>query len=336
MSSTLPETIPEDIKVIEITKPGGPEVLTVATRTCPVPKANEVLIKIVAAGVNRPDILQRQGLYPVPKDASDLPGLEASGIIAAVGANVSRCKIGDEVCALLPGGGYANYAVTDEGQCMRIPHGVSLIDAAGLPETVLTVWANAFDDAALKPGETLLVHGGTSGIGMTAITMAKAWGAKVITTAGTFEKCKYLRTFGVKAAYQYNDDDWATVIQSDEIGGADVVLDMTGGDFFAKNIDCLKPGGRHVSIAFLRGPMVQINLMAVMQKGLKISGSMLRPRSNAQKTKLCRAVEEYIWPLFAAGKISSITNKTFKLEQVAEAHAYMESGEHVGKILLLT
>lgn len=327
--------IPETINVIEIATPGGPEVLTPAKRPCPVPKPDEVLIKVTASGVNRPDILQRMGMYPVPKDASDLPGLEASGTIASVGANVQRWEVGDKVCALLPGGGYADYVVTHEGQCMSVPDNVDLIDAAGLPETVLTVWANVFDDADLKPGETFLVHGGTSGIGMTAISMARAWGASVITTAGTKEKCDHLKDLGIENAFHYTDDDWHTKIQSKDIGGVDVILDITGGDFFAKNIDCLKPNGRHVSIAFVRGPIGQLNLVSVMQKRLRISGSMLRPRPNSEKARLCGAIEENVWPLFANKKIKTMTHKTFPLKEARLAHEYMESGAHFGKILLI-
>ncbi len=325
--------MPKTMRAIEIATPGGPEQLTPTTRPCPEPGPTEVLIEVSAAGVNRPDILQRKGLYPPPEGASDLPGLEVSGRIIKTGANVTNKNIGDQVCALLPGGGYAQYAVADAGLCMTIPEGIDLIDAAGLPETIITVWANVFDDGQLQPHETLLVHGGTSGIGMSAISMAKAWGASVITTAGSKQKVNDLLAYGVDAAYQYNDDDWQSeIIKS---GGVDVVLDMAGGEFVAKNIACLKLGGRHISIAFLRGIQAEISILPIMLNRLKISGSTLRSRTPKEKAKLIRNVEEKIWPLFASGKMTSSTYKTFPLEEAAKAHEMMEAGTHRGKILLL-
>ncbi len=328
-------TPPEFIRAIEISKPGGPENLQLTQRPCPVPACDEVLIKVAAAGVNRPDILQRMGHYPPPEGASDLPGLEVSGTIIAVGSDVATLKIGNQVCALLPGGGYADYAVANAGLCMSIPYGIDVIDCAGFPETMITVWANVFEDGALKAGETLLVHGGTSGIGMSAITMAKAWGADVIATVGSLEKKTSLKPYDLKAIYHYNDDDWVKHITDKKNGGVDVVLDMTGGDFVEKNLACLRPGGRHVSIAFLRGIKAEINILSIMQKRLTLTGSTLRARSLAEKTRLVKAVQSAIWPLLESGKIDAMTDRKFSLEEASKAHQLMESGEHKGKILLI-
>ncbi len=327
-----PDALPETMTVIEITEPGGPEVLTLATRAVPQPGPRDVLIRIAYAGVNRPDVLQRQGLYPPPPGASDVPGLEAAGEIVALGGAVKGWTIGDKVCALLTGGGYGDYATVDAGSCLPVPAGLTLCEAASLPETAFTVWANVFDDAALKPGETLLVHGGTSGIGVMAIAMAKAIGAKVITTAGTREKCDAAQRLGADDAYNYKEDPWDVDIAAS--GGADVVLDMAGGDFVERNLACLKEGGRHVSIAFLRGAAASINIFAIMRKRLRLSGSTMKARGPSEKARLAAGLREVIWPLIEAGKIKPVIDEIFALKDAPKAHARMESGAHIGKIVL--
>jgi putative PIG3 family NAD(P)H quinone oxidoreductase len=320
------------MKAIEISSPGGPEVLRLAERPRPSPSGDEVLIKVIASGINRPDVLQRKGLYPPPPGASDLPGLEVSGVIEATGEKVTRWKRGDKVCALLTGGGYAEYATAHEGSCLLVPHGVAIEDAAGLPETIFTVWANVFDDAGLKPGETLLVHGGTSGIGVTAIMLAKAWGAKVIATASSDDKLKAIRDLGADAAFNYATEKWEEEIQ--KTGGADVVLDMAGGDFVARNIEALNFKGRHVSIAFLRGAAAEISIFQIMRKQLRLSGSTMKARSFGEKARLAAAIERNVWPLLEAGKIRPLVDRVYPLAEAAEAHRRMEEGRHVGKILL--
>ncbi|MCA8888491.1 MAG: NAD(P)H-quinone oxidoreductase [Parvularculaceae bacterium] len=322
------------MRVIEITAPGGPEALALAERAIPQPGPSDVLIRVDAAGVNRPDVLQRMGMYPPPPGASDLPGLEVSGTIAAVGDKVERWKTGNAVCALLTGGGYAEYALAHEGSCLPVPAGVSIEEAAGFPETFFTVWANVFDDAGLRSGETLLVHGGTSGIGVTAILMAKAVGARVIATASSEKKLEAIRKLGADAAFDYTSAEWEKEIQS--LGGADVVLDMTGGDFVQRNLDALNFKGRHVSIAFLRGARAEINIMSVMRKQLRLSGSTMKARDMAEKSRLAAGLEAEIWPLVAAGRIRPVIDQIFPLAEAAEAHRRMESGAHIGKILLST
>ncbi|XMO94265.1 NAD(P)H-quinone oxidoreductase [Hyphococcus formosus] len=326
--------IPHSMRAIEITEPGGPEVLRMVERPTPQVQENEILLAIEASGVNRPDVLQRMGMYPPPPGATDIPGLEAAGFVAAVGKEVSNIKVGDKICALLPGGGYAEYATVDAGSCLPVPSGFTFEQAAGLPETIFTVWANVFDDGDLKSGETLLVHGGTSGIGVTAIAMAKAFGAKVIATAGSDEKCEACRTIGANAAYNYRDCDWDKDIA--EKGGVDVVLDMTGGDFVARNLNCLNPGGRHVSIAFLRGVEASVNIFTIMQKRLRLSGSTMKSRALSEKARLARDIEKKVWPHLESGKMPITTDEVFPLDQVAEAHKRMESGAHIGKIILKT
>lgn len=328
------DDLPPMMKAIEIAGPGGPEVLRLAERPVPQPGPGEVLIRIAAAGVNRPDVLQRKGLYPPPPGASDLPGLEVAGDIVAVGSDVENWVIGDAVCALLTGGGYAQYACADAGSCLPTPNSLSIEEAASLPETFFTVWANVFDDAALQPGETLLVHGGTSGIGVTAIAMAKAIGAKVIATAGSIEKCASAMQLGADAAFHYENDKWEEKIAA--FGGADVVLDMTGGDFVARNLACLNPGGRHVSIAFLRGAEATINIFSIMQKRLRLSGSTMKARSFDEKARLARSLRDKIWPLLENGAIKPVIDRVFPLSEAAAAHAHMEAGAHTGKILLKT
>ncbi|MEL6112043.1 MAG: NAD(P)H-quinone oxidoreductase [Pseudomonadota bacterium] len=325
-----------------ITSPGDPSVLLVEERPLPSPGPGEVLIRVAAAGVNRPDILQRKGFYPPPPGASDLPGLEVSGTIIAMGHardgtpdRANRLGTGDEVCALLPGGGYATYAVADERLCLPRPHNLSLTEAAGLPETLFTVWANLFDDAGLKAGETMLVHGATSGIGTMAIAMAKAFGATVVATAGTTEKCAAAKTLGADHAMAYTDDHWETVIQEEPINGVDVILDMTGGDFFERNIACLRPGGRHVSIAFLRGNKGDVDIFALMRKCLTVTGSTLRARTPDEKARLARDIYTHVWPKIEAGDLKPVIHKAFPLTEAANAHRLMEEGSHVGKILLV-
>lgn len=320
------------MKAIAISRPGGPDVLELTDRPIPSPAAREVLIRVAAAGVNRPDILQRQGFYPPPPGASDLPGLEVSGLVDATGAEVRRWKKGDAVCALLTGGGYAQYALAQEGSCLPIPSGVSLEDAAGLPEAVFTVFANVFDDADLKPSETLLVHGGTSGIGVTAIRLAKAIGAKVYATASRLEKLDAIRALGADAAFNYETEKWDEEIK--QRGGVDVVLDMAGGDFVARNLEILNLGGRHVSIAFLRGATAEISIPALMRKRLRLSGSTMRARSFDEKARLAAAVEAQVWPLFESGRMKASTDRVFRLAEAEEAHRRLEAGAHVGKILL--
>ena len=325
-------TIPSAMQAIEISTPGGPEVLTLAERPTPSPAGNEVLIRVAAAGVNRPDVLQRMGMYPPPPGASDLPGLEAAGEIVATGPDVKTWKTGDRVCALLPGGGYAEYALADAGSCLPVPKGLSIEEAAALPETVFTVWANVFDDAKLRAGETLLVHGGTSGIGVTAIAMARAFGAKVFATAGTSEKCETCLKLGADAAFNYKDDKWDEEIVNN--GGADVVLDMTGGDFVARNLSCLNPGGRHVSIAVLRGAEATVNIFTIMRKRLRLSGSTMKARPLEEKARLAKDIRTRVWPHYENGAMKPVLDRSFPLKDAAKAHERMESGAHTGKITL--
>lgn len=329
---TPPLSPPSTMRAIEITKPGGPEVLSLAERPTPTPRAHEVLIKIAAAGVNRPEVLQRLGLYPPPPGATDIPGLECAGEIIGLGSDTNGFAIGDKVCALLPGGSYADYACVDQGSVLPVPQGFSMVQAAAIPETFFTVWANVFDDAALQPGETLLVHGGTSGIGVTAITLAKALGATVYTTAGTDEKCRAAEQIGADKAFNYKTDNWDEEIT--KLGGVDVILDITGGDFVARNLTVLNAKGRHVSIAFLRGMEATINVMMIMRKRLRLSGSTMKARSSQEKARLGQALKETVWPLFEAGKLAPVLDQTFPLIEVAKAQMRMESGDHVGKIVL--
>jgi putative PIG3 family NAD(P)H quinone oxidoreductase len=320
------------MKAVEISSPGGPDVLRVTERPTPSPGAGEVLIRVAAAGVNRPDILQRQGLYPPPPGASDIPGLEAAGLVEAVGAGVKRWKKGDAVCALLTGGGYAELALADEGSCLPIPRGLEVGDAAALPETLFTVWANVFDDAQLKAGETLLVHGGASGIGVLAIRLAKARGARVFATASSDAKIAAILGLGADAAFNYATEAWEADIQ--KRGGADVVLDMAGGDFVARNLDALNFKGRHVSIAMLRGATAEINIFQIMRKQLRLSGSTMKARPFSEKARLAAAIEREVWPIIERGARLQEIDRVFPLEAAAEAHKRLEAGAHVGKILL--
>lgn len=320
------------MRCIEIERPGGPEVLRLVDRATPVPREREVLIRVAAAGVNRPDVLQRKGLYPPPPGASDIPGLEVAGEIVALGPGATSWHVGDKVCALLTGGGYAEFATAHEGSCLPVPRGLTLEEAASLPETFFTVYANVFDDADLKAGETLLVHGGTSGIGVAAIAMAKAVGAKVIATASSEAKLAAIRKLGAELALNYTGEGWVAEVSA--FGGADVVLDMAGGDFVEKNLECLKPFGRHVSIAFLRGPVGQVNIFSLMRKRLRLSGSTMKARDTADKARLAEGLRTRFWPLIETGVIKPVLDETFPLAEASRAHERIEKGDHVGKILL--
>jgi NADPH2:quinone reductase len=323
------------MRAVEITKPGGPEVLKLVDRPLPAPRENEILIKVQAAGVNRPDILQRTGNYPVPPDASDLPGLEVAGEVTAIGKTVALCKPGDKVCALVHGGGYAEYCVAPEVQALPIPKDLTPIQAASLPETFFTVWSNVYDRGRLAPGETLLVQGGSSGIGVAAIQMAAAMGNRVFATAGSDEKCAACLRLGAEKAFNYKTQDWATEILSATAGkGMNVILDMVGGDYVPRELKCLAEEGRLVFIAYLRGPKTELNIDAVMRRRLTITGSTLRPRPVEFKGAIARSLREKIWPLIEAGRIKPEIYKTFPLEQAADAHRLMESSQHIGKIVL--
>jgi NADPH:quinone reductase len=326
--------VPGTMDCVTIEKPGGPEVLKPATCPVPQPGAGEVLVKVVAAGVNRPDVLQRRGMYAPPPGTSELPGLEIAGTVAAVGPGVTRWKQGDPVCALVAGGGYAAYCTAPEAQCMAIPQGLDMVGAACLPETVMTVWTNVFERGRLAKGESFLVHGGASGIGTTAIQMAKAWGARVFATAGGTDKVKACSALGAEAIDYKTEDFAAKVKEATGKRGVDVILDMVGGDYFAKNLDCMAVEGRLVYIAYLRGGKVELNIDTLMRKRLTVSGSTLRPRSVAEKGGIARAVEAEIWPHVAAGRIKPLIHARFPLAKAAQAHELMEANTHIGKIVL--
>lgn len=320
---------------IDPDRPGGPEVLVPVERPVPKPGRGEVLIRVRAAGVNRPDVLQRKGLYPMPPDAPTIMGLEVAGEIAAVGDGVVEYQVGQPVCALLAGGGYAEYAVAPAGQCLPVPYGLSMVEAASLPETYFTVWYNLFDRAYADAGDTVLVHGGTSGIGVTAILLGKAFGLTVFVTAGSAGKCDAARSLGADLAIDYNAQDFVAAVEEATGGrGVDIVLDMVGGDYVARNVACLAECGRHVSIAFQRGMKGELDLSAVMRKRLTLTGTMLRPRTVELKSLLANSLAEHVWPLFAHGKLRAVVDSTFPLAEAAEAHRRMEAGAHVGKIVL--
>jgi NADPH:quinone reductase len=332
--------LPESMRCIDVAAPGGPEVLHIVNRPVPRPSAGEVLIRTVAAGVNRADLLQRQGHYPPPPGASPILGMEVSGHIAELGASPSsRWQVGEAVCALLAGGGYAEYCAVPEGQCMAVPDGVSIRDAAAIPEAVITVWANLFEPRRLFAGNLVLVQGGSSGIGTMAIQMASAFGARVATTAGTDEKCSFCRGLGAEIAVNYRANngagDWAAeVARWAHPHGLDAILNMIGGDYFPKHLNLLATGGRLVHIATSHGSEVTADLRAIMLKRLLITGSTLRSRSVEEKSSLVRAVEQELWPLFASGRLRPIVDSVFPLDRAADAHRLMGSGQHTGKILL--
>jgi NADPH2:quinone reductase len=320
---------------IEITQPGTPEVLKPASRPVIQPSDSQVLIKVAAAGINRPDVFQRKGFYPAPPGVTDIPGLEVSGTVIAIGSLVEDWVIGDKVCALLPGGGYAEYAMAEQSLCLPVPANLSLTDAAALPETCFTVWHNLFERAELQAGEWLLVHGGSSGIGTTAIQMASALGVNVIATAGSDEKCVVCEELGAVKAINYNKDDFVKVCQTLTSGGVNVILDMVGGDYVQKNFSACAPKARIVSIAFLRGSKVQVDLMPLMLKQLVLTGSTLRAQPLENKARIAAGVESQVWPLIAEGKFKPIIHSRFALAQASEGHALMESSQHIGKILLI-
>jgi NADPH:quinone reductase len=323
------------MRAVEISQPGGPEVLRLAEVPKPEPKPSEILIKVAAAGVNRPDVLQRMGNYPVPPGASPLPGLEIAGEVAEVGSGVSMWKRGDKVCALANGGGYAEYCAVPETQALPLPKGLSMPEAASLPETCFTVWGNVYDRGRLAPGETLLVQGGTSGIGVTAIQMAAATGNRVFATAGSDEKVAACVKLGAERAFNYKTQDWVAEVRAATDGkGVNVILDMVGGDYVPRELKCLAEEGRLVFIAYLRGPRTELDIDAVMRKRLTITGSTLRPRTSEFKGYLARNLREKIWPLVEAGRIKPQLYKTFPLAEAAAAHRLMESSQHIGKIVL--
>jgi len=329
----IPKTLPKNMAAIEITKPGGPEVLKTANVAVPAPVHGEVLIRVAAAGVNRADVVQRQGLYPPPKGASSLPGLEVAGTVVTLGEGVSTPAVGDEVAALLSGGGYAEYVSAPAVQCLPVPKGLSLEEAAALPETCFTVWSNVFDMAGLSQGETFLVHGGTSGIGTTAIQVAAAFEAKIFATAGSAEKCAAVEKLGARAI-NYRNEDFVEIVKAEAPPGADVILDIVGGNNVQRNISAAAPDGRIISIAFLTGSKVELNLMPVMLKRLTLTGSTLRPRDVAFKGAIAEKLRTHVWPLIAMGHISPVIDTVFPLAEAAKAHALMESSAHIGKIVL--
>ncbi len=327
--------LPATMTVIAIRAPGGPEMLVAEQRPVPAPGPGEMLVKVAAAGVNRPDVMQRLGLYPPPKGATDIPGLEIAGTVAAVGGGATRWKAGDQVTALVVGGGYAEYCVAVEGHALPIPPALSPVEAAAIPETFFTVWHNVFERGALKAGETLLVHGGSSGIGTAAILLAKSFGARVIVTAGSEAKCEACRKLGADRAINYKTEDFVAVVKQATGGkGAEVILDMVGGDYIERNYEAAAVEGRVVQIAFQGSAKATVNYMRLMLKRLHHTGSTLRARANADKTAIARAIEAQVWPLVAAGKIRPVIDTTFPLAEAAAAHARMETSQHIGKIVL--
>jgi NADPH2:quinone reductase len=324
--------LPASMTCVEIKKPGGPEALVPATRPVPQPRAGELLIKVAATGVNRPDIAQRAGHYPPPPGASDLPGLEAAGTVAALGDGVTGWNVGDAVCALTPGGSYAEYCTVPAPQCLPPPRGFDMLHAAALPETYFTVWHNLFERGQLKAGETALIHGGASGIGTTAIQLAKAFGAKVVTTVRNAEKAAAVTKLGADHAVLYKDNDWAAEVK--KLGQVDVVLDMVAGDYIPQNLSLLKQDGRLVIIALQRGTKAELNAAAVMVNRLTITGSTLRPQSIESKGRMARGLKEKVWPLLEKGTIKPVIYKTFPLKDAAGAHAELERADHVGKVML--
>ncbi|MCV2879936.1 NAD(P)H-quinone oxidoreductase [Sedimentimonas flavescens] len=324
-------TLAQMMTAVEITAPGGPEVLKSTTRAVPMPGPGEILIEVAYAGVNRPDALQRAGAYKAPPGASDLPGLECSGRVAALGPDVAGWQVGDPVCALLPGGGYAEYVVTPAAHALPVPMGVSLRDAACLPETCFTVWSNIVMRGGLKAGERFLVHGGSSGIGTTAIQIASALGARVFATAGSAEKCAACADLGA-TAINYREQDFVELLRAE--GGADLVLDMVGGSYIARNIKAMADDGRMVFIAFLESPKAEINFAQIMLRRLTITGSTLRPQSDAAKAEIAAQLRDWVWPMIDAGKLRVIHDSEYPLAEAAAAHARMESNAHIGKIVL--
>jgi NADPH2:quinone reductase len=320
------------MRAVEITKAGGPEVLQLTQRPVPVAAHGQVVLKVAYAGVNRPDALQRAGLYAPPATASDLPGLEASGTVVAIGDSVAGLSVGDQVCALLPGGGYAEYVATPAAHCLPVPKRLSLKEAACLPETFFTVWSNVFTRGGLKAGERFLIHGGSSGIGTTAIQIANAFGARVFVTAGSDDKCAACVALGAEKAINYKDEDFVEVMKGE--GGADLILDMVGGDYIPRNLKTLANDGRLVQIAFLQGAVTELNFALMMMKRLTITGSTLRPQSDLAKARIAQDLREQVWPLIEVGKVAPVMDSTFELADAMGAHTRMESSGHIGKIVL--
>jgi NADPH2:quinone reductase len=329
------EKLPTQMTVVGISKPGGPEVLVPETRPVPAPGPGEILIKVHAAGVNRPDVAQRSGSYPPPPGASDLPGLEVAGEVVAIGPGAIRHRLGDKVMSLVAGGGYAQYCIAQDAQAMAVPSALSMREAGATPETLMTVWHNVFERGGLKAGETLLIHGGSSGIGTMAIQLAKAFGAKVIVTVGSKDKAEACLKLGADRAINYKTEDFVAETKAATDGdGANVILDMVGGDYVERNYDAAAIDGRIVQIAFLGGPKATVNFAKLMVKRLTHTGSTLRPRSNADKAAMVAAIEQRVMPLLRGGRIKPLMDSTFPLEKAAAAHARMESSEHIGKIVL--
>ena len=328
-------SVPREMTVVEIAGPGGPEQLKPARRPVLQPGNDEVLVRVAAAGVNRPDVMQRQGRYPPPPGASDLPGLEIAGEIVALGPKVAGLKIGDKVTALLPGGGYAEYAIAAAPLCLPVPSGISMVEAAAIPETFFTVWTNLFERGRCKPGDTVLVHGGTSGIGTTAIQLAAAWGARVFATAGSDEKARACERLGAVRGINYRTEDFVEVIRAQTEGkGVDVTLDMVAGSYVARNLEIAALEGRIVMISLLGGSRAEINMSVILTKRLTLTGSTLRSRTAAQKAEVAEAVRKNVWPLLAAGRVRPVIHATFPLAEAAEAHRLMETSNHIGKIVL--
>lgn len=322
----------QTMRAVEITEPGGPDVLQLTERPVPVPGVGEVVIRVAYAGVNRPDALQRAGAYAPPPTASDLPGLEASGTIVSVGEGVTDWSEGDEVCALLPGGGYAEFVLTPAAHCLPVPTGMGLKEAACLPETYFTVWTNVFMRGGLQAGERFLVHGGSSGIGTTAIQLANVFGARVFATAGSDEKCAACLGLGAERAINYRDEDFVDVLRAE--GGANLILDMVGGSYIPRNIKTLADDGRLVQIAFLTGPKVELNFAQIMTRRLTVTGSTLRPQSDLAKARIASELREKVWPLLDAGRVAPVMDSEYPLAEAAAAHTRMESSGHIGKIVL--
>ena len=331
------EKLPAQMTVVGISKPGGPEVLLPETRAVPAPGPGEILVKVMAAGVNRPDVAQRSGAYPPPPGASDLPGLEIAGEVVALGAGAARHKLGDKVMSLVAGGGYAQYCIAQDAQAMAVPPSLSIQEAGALPETLMTVWHNVFERGALKPAETLLVHGGSSGIGTMVIQLAKAFGSNVVVTVGSKDKADACIKLGADRAINYKSEDFVTEVKAVTAGaGADVILDMVGGDYIDRNYEAAAIGGRIVQIAFLSGtPKATANFAKLMVKRLIHTGSTLRPRSNADKAAMVLAIEANVMPLLREGRVKPLMDSTFPLEKAADAHRRMETSEHIGKIVLV-
>ncbi|MCP5036656.1 MAG: NAD(P)H-quinone oxidoreductase [Rhodobacteraceae bacterium] len=324
--------MPKTMRAVEISQPGGPEVLQICERPVPVPGYGEILIRVEYAGVNRPDALQRAGAYAPPPGASDLPGLEASGEVVGVGAGVTEWSVGDKVCALLPGGGYAEFVTCPAAHALRIPDNMDMKSAACLPETYYTVYSNVFMRGGLKAGERFLVHGGSSGIGTTAIQLANVFGARVFTTAGSGEKCKVCKDLGAERVINYREEDFVAVLRA--AGGANLILDMVGGGYIPRNIKALADEGRMVHIAFLTGPKVELNFAQIMMRRLTITGSTLRPQSDLAKARIAAELNEHVWPLLDVGRIAPVLDSEFALEDATGAHARLEAGGHIGKIAL--